>query len=282
MRIKRWTGPAAICAVVVILGAGSAAAATGGSFILGRSNTASTPTTLTNTSGTALSLRAPAGEPPLAVSNSTRVARLNADRLDGLTAWSMRGFLRIGTRNIDPSAPDVLPRPIVYKVAAGVRELHVRLQGGGGAGGTGDPASGGGQGAFVEALLSVTPGQMLAVEAGHGGYAEEGVVLTPGTAAVIKDMATGTQLSAGGGGMGGFTSDPSPGLGGEFQSDWAGQLLLLEVRQGQAGSRGRGEAPADQGQGGGPSEVAGSGGMGGELGDFGVPGYVLITPLGLR
>ncbi len=278
MRIRRWIGPASICAVVVFLAAGTAAAGNGGTFILGKRNTASTATTLTNTSGTALSLRAPLGKPPLAVSNSTRVARLNADQLDGLSAWSMRGFLVTGTQNIDEM---LMPRPSVYKVAVGVRQLHVRLQGGGGAGGAGEPAPGGGQGAFVEALLSVKPGQMLAVEAGHAGYAEEAIVLTPGTAAVIKDVATGRQLSAGGGGQGGTPSNPVPGSGGKFQTDWVG-MLLLEVRQGQAGFRSKTGNFEDPGQGGGPPEVAGSGGMGGELGNDGRPGYVVITPLGLR
>ncbi len=274
MRIKRWTGPAAICAVVVILGAGSAAAATGGSFILGRSNTASTPTTLTNTSGTALSLRAPTGKPPLAVSNSTRVRRLNADQLDGLTAWSMRTFLVMGVTD-----EDVPRRPSLYKVAAGVRQLHVRLQGGGGVGGLDTPSHGGGQGAFVEALLAVRPGQMLAVEAGHGGIVDEERVLASASAAVIKDVASGQRISAGGGGDG---EDVRPGPGGKFQSDWAGGQLLLEVRQGQAGFRSKTGLPDDPGQGGGPPEVAGSGGTGERLDSGGMPGYVAITPLGLR
>src|SRR4051794_20520643 len=43
------------------------------------------PTTkLTNTKGTALSFAAPRSMAPLAVSNDVRIARLNADKLDGL------------------------------------------------------------------------------------------------------------------------------------------------------------------------------------------------------
>lgn len=70
---------------------GTAVAATGGSFLLGRSNTAGAATVLTATSGTALSLRTKASTtPPLAVSNGTKVANLNADRLDGLDSTALQ------------------------------------------------------------------------------------------------------------------------------------------------------------------------------------------------
>lgn len=70
--------------VALVLGSGTAFAATGGKFILGRSNSATTVTKLTNTRGTALALGAKSGRPALTVSNSTKIPNLNADRLDGL------------------------------------------------------------------------------------------------------------------------------------------------------------------------------------------------------
>jgi hypothetical protein len=80
----------------VVLG-GMSYAATGGNFILGKSNTASSKSTLsapiadkaltvTNTSAkagaTALGLNVASGHPPFKVNSSSKVANLNADELD--------------------------------------------------------------------------------------------------------------------------------------------------------------------------------------------------------
>jgi hypothetical protein len=67
---------------------GTATAATGGSFILGKTNVASRATTLVNSGkGVALRLKAPAHTAPLSVSgNTTKVPGLNADLLDGLSS----------------------------------------------------------------------------------------------------------------------------------------------------------------------------------------------------
>lgn len=84
----------ATIAVFIALG-GTTYAATGGNFILGRSNSASSTTSLsssgsgpalkaTNTSiGTAGNFNVTAGHPPLTVNSGTKVANLNADKLDG-------------------------------------------------------------------------------------------------------------------------------------------------------------------------------------------------------
>lgn len=79
---------AGVLAGVVLTG--TASDATGGSFILGRSNSASTTTTLTSGSGAPLKLVAPAGSAPLAVNSGKRVANLNAGKLDGLSAEQMQ------------------------------------------------------------------------------------------------------------------------------------------------------------------------------------------------
>jgi hypothetical protein len=74
--------------LLVALG-GTAVAATGGSFLLGKANSAGTTTTLSNTGkGAALTLRtARKTTPPLSVSgNKTKIASLNADYVDGLTS----------------------------------------------------------------------------------------------------------------------------------------------------------------------------------------------------
>ncbi|MSW42680.1 MAG: hypothetical protein F2842_10750, partial [Actinobacteria bacterium] len=79
-----------VVALVVAM-SGSAIAATGGTFILGRSNTATATTILSNTAGTPLSLKAKSGRAPLAVNSSVLVPKLNADLLDGLHSGA---FLR--------------------------------------------------------------------------------------------------------------------------------------------------------------------------------------------
>jgi hypothetical protein len=70
---------------------GTAYAATGGNFILGRSNTASHVSSLTNTKGTALNLSSASTRPPLTVSNSVQVPNLNASELGGTAAT---GFMQ--------------------------------------------------------------------------------------------------------------------------------------------------------------------------------------------
>jgi hypothetical protein len=72
---------------------GTAVAATGGNFLLGKSNTATAVSSLSNTKGTALSLSSTATTPPLKVSNSVQVPNLNASELGGHPA---SGFIQGG------------------------------------------------------------------------------------------------------------------------------------------------------------------------------------------
>ena len=74
--------------VALVLGSGTAVAATGGKFILGHSNTETRPSTLSNSKGTALTLKSKAGSPALRVGSSVKVPLLNSDRLDGLDSSS--------------------------------------------------------------------------------------------------------------------------------------------------------------------------------------------------
>ena len=77
--------------VLVAGGTGTAYAANGGTFRLGKSNSATATTKLTNTKGTALKVISKAGTPPISVgSNSTKVPYLNADKLDGIDSSSFQ------------------------------------------------------------------------------------------------------------------------------------------------------------------------------------------------
>ena len=74
----------------------AAYAANGHPLLLGRANQATSATTVRNTGrGPALRLTTRSGVPPLAVSSGKRVARLNADRVDGLqgAALGVRAYL---------------------------------------------------------------------------------------------------------------------------------------------------------------------------------------------
>jgi hypothetical protein len=66
------------------LGGGVAYAANGGALVMGKSNTETLTTGLTNSAGTPLSLAAPAGIAPLRVNNTTKVKYLNVDLIDGV------------------------------------------------------------------------------------------------------------------------------------------------------------------------------------------------------
>lgn len=109
----------ALLALFLSLG-GVGIAATGGNFILGNKNTATTPTELsasgasstsalklintnTTTGSTALDLNVPAGKAPMKVNSKTKVSNLNADLLDG---YENTAFLRRGVAtniNVNPA-----------------------------------------------------------------------------------------------------------------------------------------------------------------------------------
>jgi hypothetical protein len=88
--LTRRHSPATVISIVALFIAlsGTAYAATGGNLLLGKANSASAPSSLTNTAGTALKLSSKAGTPPLSVSNSVQVPNLNASLLGGNPASS--------------------------------------------------------------------------------------------------------------------------------------------------------------------------------------------------
>lgn len=73
----------------MVIGSGTAYAATGGTFRLGHKNSATKVTTLKNSRGTALKLTSKAGTAPLAVSSGTKVANLNSDKIDGVDSTAL-------------------------------------------------------------------------------------------------------------------------------------------------------------------------------------------------
>jgi hypothetical protein len=82
-----------LLAVVLLVGAANlgAFAATGGPLLLGKSNTATKTTKLKTTgNGAALALKTKAGKPPLKVSSTGKVKRLNADLVDGLDSEALK------------------------------------------------------------------------------------------------------------------------------------------------------------------------------------------------
>ena len=82
-----------LLAALLLVGAANlgAFAATGGPLLLGKGNTASKTTKLKNTGNkAALSLTSKPGQPPLQVSNSTKVTNLNADLVDGLDSAALK------------------------------------------------------------------------------------------------------------------------------------------------------------------------------------------------
>ncbi len=82
MNVSRTAAFTAGAIFALVLGSGTAYAATGGDFHLGQHNTANKASTLINPRGIPLSLWARAGSPPLKVDRSVRIPRLNADLLD--------------------------------------------------------------------------------------------------------------------------------------------------------------------------------------------------------
>ena len=72
-----------VVTALVITGGGVAYAANGGSLVIGKANTASKVTSLSN-GGTPLKLTSRNGAAPLKVSGSKKVLKLNADKVDGI------------------------------------------------------------------------------------------------------------------------------------------------------------------------------------------------------
>lgn len=105
MRRRTILTTAAVIAVGALVIPTAANAANGGSWLLGRTNYESAATTVSNSAGTPLSLKAKAGYAPLAVNSTKTVTNLSADLLDGLSSGS---FLRSTGKAADADKLDGL------------------------------------------------------------------------------------------------------------------------------------------------------------------------------
>jgi hypothetical protein len=108
----------------IVLG-GTAVAATGGNFILGQSNSASSTTSLTSpvagkglqvtntstgTGATAVGLNVASGHTPFTTNSGAKVANLNADKLDGIDSTGLgSGILGGVATNVDQTNGQIRP-----------------------------------------------------------------------------------------------------------------------------------------------------------------------------
>lgn len=83
MNVSRKTSFAAGAVMALVLGSGTAYAATGGDFHLGGMNRSSSLTTLQNTHGSALMMKSKEETPPFRVNRGVMVPHLNANLLGG-------------------------------------------------------------------------------------------------------------------------------------------------------------------------------------------------------
>ncbi len=112
-RALRSLHPAAASALtlaIVIGGAGLADAATGGTFILGKSNKETSTASLSSARKAPLSLVAPSGTAPLAVNRKVMVKNLNANYVAGLSAAQLEASGGDGIRktSITIGGPQVM------------------------------------------------------------------------------------------------------------------------------------------------------------------------------
>jgi hypothetical protein len=111
-------GPATVAVTValIIAAAGFADAATGGNFLLGKTNTDNATSILSDSTGIPLALSAPSGKSPFSVNSTTQVNRLNAQYVGGDSASQLRSAGGVG---ITAAAADiVLPLDTYVHVAS--------------------------------------------------------------------------------------------------------------------------------------------------------------------
>ena len=92
---------------LIIAAAGFADAATGGKFLLGKTNTDNATSILSDSTGIPLALSAPSGKSPFSVNSTTQVNRLNAQYVGGDSASQLRSTGGVG---ITAAAADIALR----------------------------------------------------------------------------------------------------------------------------------------------------------------------------
>jgi hypothetical protein len=161
----------------------------------------------------------------------------------------------------------------VFRVPAGVGQVHVAALGAaGGSGGTIDarvPAPPGGGGGFVAADFPVSKGDLLRVLV--GGHGQDAKGLRPG-AGGRNGGGKGGAGTVGGGGGGGSSSVRLGGTG------WAARILVAGGGGGGGGAIDK--AAAGRAGGGAGGGERGADGSGGDLGDVGKGGIGAVGPSG--
>jgi hypothetical protein len=218
---------------LVVALSGTAVAATGGVFSLGHTNSTSSNTVIKNSKGTALVFVAKKGVAPISVNgNKVKVPSLNADELDGLDSTKLQrrvsgqcGSTAISSISSVGSVTCMTSHHLVFSsgtatftIPVGVTQIDIMARGGGGSGGTSATTAGlgrgggGGQGGHTETLVTVTAGQVFAVNVGAGGVAPT-AVHTDGTAGkpstvIVTPSADATKFAAiANGGAGGAAAE---------------------------------------------------------------------------
>lgn len=179
-----------------------------------------------------------------------------------------------------------------FVVPNGCFAVKARVCGGGGGGGAGAPGyggGGGGAGGYAEAIIPVSPGEVLPITVGGGG--SPGCPNGP-TAGTGGTSTVGSSLGAtggtGGGNAGTFAPGGPPGAGfggqinavGGYGSDGNAGLLTFAGNGGAShfGGGGRAACSGSQPQQNGAAYGAGGGACysAGENGGFGAPGIVIV------
>jgi hypothetical protein len=271
-------------------------AASGGTFTLGHINRTTSNTVINNSKGTALVLAAKKGIAPFGVNgNKVKVPSLNADELDGLDSAALQrrvtgqcGSTGISAVSATGSVTCVTAHHLYFTsgtasftVPAGVTQVEISVRGGGGSGGNSGTTTnlgrggGGGQGGISTTLVSVSAGQLYAVNVGAGGAAPtvsaaDGNPGHPSTV-ILNPSADATKYVAvaNGGGFGSGAvlcsagTGANNGDGGSAPGPTGAGALGLSAQNGAGGTvAGTGASCATGGNGGGEG-YAGAGGDGG-------------------
>lgn len=292
---RGWTISAAAIGVggLAVWGVGTAEAATGGHFLLGKTNHETRMATLSNSKGTPLSLKAKSGSPPLKVNSSKLVPRLNASLLGGVSAaklqrrvlgncvWGISSISASGGVTCGAGDRLVFTSNGSVTIPRGVTEITGEIWGGGGGGGSGaglpySAAGGAGaEGGYERAVIPVAPGDVINVVVGAGGAG--GVSNTNGVAggtSVIK-ASDGSPVAGATGGVGGFSLACSGDAAGGDPMSLGVDVVGLAAHSGDVGHC--------NGAGGGRAGFAGAGGASGDAtgytqsGAGGEPGLVVIS-----
>lgn len=263
---RGWSTSAALLGAggLVVWTVGAADAATGGKFLLGKSNHESHTATLVNSTGIPLSLKAKSGAPPLKVNSSKLVPKLNANFVGGLPASKLQrrvtGSCVTGIGSIPASGAVSCAKPtqLVFTadgtvtIPKGVTEITGEIWGGGGGGGTAfhattyyaaQPGGAGGDGAFERVLIDVDPGEVLHVVVGGAGAAgkfadpTQGNNYTDGGSGGTSALKTaaGAVLAGAGGGHGGVSLNCSADAAGGDPEALGSRVVGLESHSGAPG-----------------------------------------------